>query len=221
MRRGIGYLVAAAIVGASIWLASYLVSPAPKPERQARASQIPFAQAVRVVAGSGAMPVYGAGTVTVGAAVDIAPRASGRVGDASYPWQGYVDRAEVSLEEQTRTIDLIVRAPNPFPSGDPVEGVTSAGDSPTLLVRKFVEVEIQGISPESYFRLPRPAPRRGPEVWVVGEDQRVSIVPARGLQRINDQATVVGSLQVGQVVITGGIQFAIPGMVVGTVADLG
>ena len=79
VRRGIGYLVAAAIVGASIWLASYLVSLAPKPERQERAPQIPFAQTARVVADSGAIPVYGAGTVTVSADVDIAPQVSGRV----------------------------------------------------------------------------------------------------------------------------------------------
>lgn len=404
MRRGIGYLVAAAIVGASIWLASYLVSLAPQPEQQERGPQIPFAQTGQVVAGSGAIPVFGAGTVRVSADIDIAPQVSGRVswkepgfqsggrvekgqaifriedtdflhrvreaeiaiearqaelavlqeeaafakaqfekysrlqletgssviqpgplalrepqikasraalerenvrlaaaklalsrtevrapfdgyvleesleagqmvtsgqvvgrlstadavevvvpladamaalipglwklragdsdrrvaarvtatyGDASYAWQGYVDRAEVSLDEQTRTIDVIVRVPNPFVSGDPVEGATSAGGSPPLLLRKFVEVEIQGISPESYFRVPRPALRPGPEVWVVGEDQKVSIVPVRVLQRINDEATVVGGLQDKQVVITGGIQFAIPGMVVRTLADLG
>lgn len=404
MRRAIGYLVAAAIVGVSVWLASYLVSLAPEPERQERPPQIPFAQTARVVAGSGAIPVYGAGTVRVSADVDIAPQVSGRVawmepgfqsggrvekgqaifriedtdflhrvreaeiaiearqaelsalqeeaafaktqfekysrlqletgssvgepgplalrepqirasraaverenvrlaaaklalsrtevrapfdgyvleesleagqmvtsgqvvgrlssadavevvvplsdamaaliprlwqlragdsdrrvatrvtatyGDASYAWKGYVDRAEASLDDQTRTIDVIVRVPNPFASGDPVEGAISPGGSPPLLLRKFVEVEIQGVSPESYFRLPRPALRPGPEVWVVGEDQKVSIVPVRVLQRINDEATVVGGLQDGQVVITGGIQFAIPGMVVRTVADLG
>ncbi len=403
MSRAIGYVVAAAIVAGSIWLASYLVSLAPEPERQEPPPQIPFAQTGQVVAGSGAIPVYGAGTVRTSAEVDIAPQVSGRVtwmepgfqsggriesgkvifriedtdflhrvreaevtiearqaelsvlqeeaafartefeeysrlqleagspvgqpgplalrepqikaaqaalegekirlaaaklalsrtevqapldgyvleeslevgqmvtagqvvgrlsaadavevvvplsdskaaliprlwrlragdsdrriaarvtaryGDASYAWRGYVDRAEVSLDEQTRTIDAIVRVPNPFVSGNRVEAANSPGGSPPLLVSKFVEVEIQGIAPERYFRVPRPALRPGDEVWVVGTNRRVSIVPVRVLQRVNDEAVVVGALENGQSVITGGIQFVTDGMVVQTAAGL-
>ena len=403
MSRAIGYVAAAAIVAGSIWLASYLVSLAPEPERQEPPPQIPFAQTGQVVAGSGSIPVYGAGTVRTSAEVDIAPQVGGRVtwmepgfqsggrvergqaifriedadflhrvreaevavearkaelaviqeeaafartefekysrvrieagssvseqgalalrepqlkaaqaavdresvrlaaarlalsrtevqspldayvlqesletgqmvaagqvvgrlsaadavevvvplsdamaaliprlwklragepdrsvsarvtadyGDASYAWQGYVDRAEVSLDEQTRTIDVIVRVPNPFASGSLVEGVASPGGSPPLLVSKFVEVEIQGIAPESYFRVPRPALRPGHEVWVVGEDRRVGIVPVRVLQRANDEAAVIGALEDGQSVITGGVQFVTEGMAVQTAAGL-
>ena len=399
MNRAIGYVVAAAIVGGSIWLASYLVSLAPEPERQEPPPQIPFAQIGQVAAGSGPIPVYGAGTVRTSAEVDISPQISGRVawmdpgfqsggrvekgepifriedtdflyrvreaevaiearqaelsviqeeaafartefekysrlqldagssvsepgplalrepqlkaaqaaldrekvrlagaklalsrtevrapidgyvleesleasqmvaagqvvgrlsaadavevvvplsdamaaliprlwklragdsdrrvaarvtasyGDAAYAWQGYVDRAEVSLDEQTRTIDAILRVPNPFSSGRLVAGTTSSGGSPPLLVSKFVEVEIKGIAPETYFRVPRPALRPGHEVWVVGEDRKVSIVPVRVLQRVNDEAVVTGALQDGQLVITGGIQFVTEGMVVQT-----
>ena len=401
MSRAIGYLVAAAILAGSIWLASYLVSRAPKPERLEPPPQIPFAQTGQVVAGSGAIPVYGAGTVRTSAEVDIAPQVSGRVtwmepgfqsggrieigqailriertdflhrvreaevaiearqaelsvlqeeeafartefekysrlqleagspvrqlgplalrepqikaaqaalegekvrlaaaklalsrtevhapldgyvleeslevgqmlaagqvvgrlsaadavevvvplsdskaaliprlwklragdsdrrigarvtaryGDASYVWRGYVDRAELSLDEQTRTIDAIVRVPDPFVSGNRVEAANSPGGSPPLLVSKFVEVEIQGIAPERYFRVPRSALRPGDEVWVVGENRRVSIVPVRVLQRVNDEAVVVAALEDGQLVITGGIRFVTEGMVVQTAA---
>ena len=403
MSRAIGYVVAAAVVAGSIWLASYLVSLAPEPERQEPPPQIPFAQTGQVVAGSGAIPVYGAGTVRTSAEVDIAPQVSGRVtwmepgfqsggriesgqvilriedtdflhrvreaevaiearqaelsvlqeeaafartefekysrlqleagspvgqpgplalrkpqikaaqaaleservrlaaaklavsrtevqapldgyvleeslevgqmvtagqvvgrlsaadavevvvplpdskaaliprlwklragdsdrriaarvtaryGDAIYAWRGYVDRAEVSLDEQTRTINVIVRVPNPFVSGNRVEAANSPGGSPPLLVSKFVEVEIQGIAPERYFRVPRPALRPGDEVWVVGANRKVNIVPVRVLQRVNDEAVVVGALENGQSVITGGIQFVTEGMVVQTAAGL-
>ena len=403
MSRGIGYVVAAAIVGGSVWLASYLVSQAPEPERQETPPQIPFAQTGHVVAGSGAIPVFGTGTVRTSAEVDIAPQIGGRVvwlepgfqsggrvekgqaifriedidflhrvqeaevaiearqaefsviqeeaafaktefekysrlqlesgpsvnepgplalrepqlraaqaaldrervrlaaaklalsrtevqapldgyvleesleagqmvaagqvvgrlsaadavevvvplsdamaaliprlwklragdsdrrvgarviaryGEASYAWQGYVDRAEVSLDEQTRTIDAIVRVPNPFASGNPVGGASSPGGSPPLLVSKFVEVEIRGVAPENYFRVPRPALRPGHEIWVVGEHRKVSIVPVRVLQRVNDEAVVVGALEDGQSVITGGIQFVTEGMSVQTGTDL-
>ena len=140
-------------------------------------------------------------------------------GNSSYAWRGYVDRTEVSLDEQTRTIDAIVRVPNPFSSGTRVTGPAGAS-GPPLLVSKFVEVEIRGVAPESYFRVPRPALQTGNEVWVVGGDQRVSIVPVRVLQRVDDEAVVVGALEEGLSVITGGVQFVTEGMVVQTGAGL-
>ena len=145
----------------------------------------------------------------------VAARVTARFDDASYSWKGYVDRAEVSIDEQTRTIDTVVRVPNPFSSGVSADG---SGDAPPLLVGKFVEVEIRGLVPESYFRVPRAALQTGNEIWTVSEDQKVSIVPVRVLQRVNDEAVVVGALEDGQLAITGGIQFVTEGMVVQTAA---
>ena len=50
----------------------------------------------------------------------VAARVVAEYGDTRYAWDGYVDRAEASLDEQTRTIDVIVRAPDPFTAGVPV-----------------------------------------------------------------------------------------------------
>lgn len=400
MRKIIGYLVAVAILAGSVYLAYYLVSLAPEPERSEPPPQIPFALTGQVTAGSGAIPVYGAGTVRPSAEVDVAPLVSGRVvwldrgfqsggriksgqpilridnadylqrlreaeadldthrvalfvakekgafarsefeeysrqqleagapvgepgplalrepdikaaqaaihrvevqiagaklalsrtelrapfdgyvrhesvevgqflaagqtvgrllaadavevavplsdanaamipglwqlragdvkrrvaarvtarfDDDSYAWKGYVDRAEVSVDEQTRTIDAIVRVPNPFSAGVPASG---SGDAPPLLVGKFVEVEIEGLAPESYFRVPRAALQPGNEVWAVSEDKSVSIVPVRVLQRVNDEAFVIAALEDRQLVITGGLQFVTEGMIVQTGTDL-
>ena len=399
MGRIIGYLAAVAILAGSVALAYYLVSLAPEPERSEPPPQIPFAQTGRVAAGSGAIPVYGAGTVRPSAEIDIAPLVSGsvvwmdpgfqsggriesgqpilridqadylqrlreaeadletrrvalyvaqergafartefeeysrqqleagapvgepgplalrepeikaaraalhrakvaiagaelalsrtelrapfdgyvrhesldvgqfvaagqpvgrliaadavevavplsdgnaamipglwklRAGDAErrvrarvtarfdddrFAWKGYVDRAEVSIDEQTRTIDAIVRVPDPFSAGVPANG---SGGAPPLLVGKFVEVEIQGLAPESYFRVPRAALQPGNEVWTVTGDQTVSIVPVRVLQRVNDEAFVTGALEDGQPVVTGGLQFVTEGMIVQTGTD--
>ena len=400
MRKILGYLVAVAILAGSGYVAYYLVSLAPEPERSEPPPQIPFAQTGRVAAGSGAIPVYGAGTVRPSAEVDIAPLVGGRVvwldpgfqsggriksgqlilridnadylqrlreaeadldthrvalfvaqekgafartefeeytrqqleagasvgepgplalrepeikaaraaihrvevqiagarlalsrtelrapfdgfvrgesvetgqfvaagqpvgrlmaaaavevvvplsdanaamipglwklragdaerrvparvtarfDDASYVWKGYADRAEVSVDEQTRTIDVIVRVPDPFSAGVPANG---SGDAPPLLVGKFVEVEIKGLAPESYFRVPRAALQPGNEVWTVSEDKTVSIVPVHVLQRVNDEAFVTAALEDRQLVITGGLQFVTEGMIVQTGTDL-
>ena len=79
MSKGTGFVLAAAIIAGSGALAAYLVSLAPEPERQEPPPQIPFAQTGRVVAGSGAIPVHGAGTVRPSSEINIAPQVSGRV----------------------------------------------------------------------------------------------------------------------------------------------
>lgn len=140
-------------------------------------------------------------------------------GDQRYNWHGYVDRAEAALDERSRTIEVVVRVPEPFAPGVPVPGDTAgyAEDQvgPPLLVGKFVEVEIGGVAPEAYFRVERPALRPGNEVWVV-RDGTVHIVPVQVLQRSDDEAFLTGALEGGEEAIIGGIQVAIEGMPVRT-----
>ena len=143
----------------------------------------------------------------------VVARVIAEYGDGSYAWEGYVDRAEASLDKQTRTINIIVRVPNPFTSGTRVEAA-SADPGPPLLVGKFAEVRIEGIIPDQYFILRRSALRPGNEVWAVGDDTRLTIVPVRVLQRSDDKVFVTGTLKAGQAVVIGGIQVATEGMVV-------
>ena len=146
----------------------------------------------------------------------VPARVTARHGDDNHTWEGYVDRAEVSLDKQTRTIDVVVRVPDPFSREVSSNG---AGATPPLLVGKFVEVAIEGLVSEAYYRVPRAALQPGNEIWVVRGNSAVHIVPVRVLQRINDEAYVAGSLENGQQVVTGGIQFATEGMAVQTGTD--
>ena len=150
----------------------------------------------------------------------VAARVIAEYGDRSYAWEGYVDRAESSLDEQTRTIDVIVRVPAPFAGGAWAGNNDSpAGPgAPPLLVGKFVEVHIQGVVPDRYFIVQRSALRPGNEVWAVRGDTVLTIVPVRVLQRSDDDVYVTGALEAGQAVTTGGIQFATEGMAVRTTA---
>lgn len=146
-------------------------------------------------------------------------------GDAAYAWSGYVDRAEAALDEQTRTIDVVVRVPDPFAGG---RAATLDGDGaeledgprgPPLLVGQFVEVRIAGAAPERYFTVPRSALRTGNEVWALRQDTLVTIVPVGVLQRADELVYVTGALAAGQAVVLSGLQFATEGMVVRTSAD--
>ena len=139
-----------------------------------------------------------------------------------FRWNGTVDRVEAALDAATRTLDVIVRVPNPFAGGSPVSvNVESgsdpvrAGSSPPLLVGQFVEVEIAGVAPEEYFRIRRLALQPGDEVWAVRGDA-LTIVPVRVLQRSDDNVFVTGGLQDGQETVIAGVQFATEGMRVRT-----
>ena len=149
----------------------------------------------------------------------VAARVTARYGGGSFAWEGYVDRGEASLDEQTRTIDVIVRVPDPFSAGASGRGAGAGGGNPPLLVGDFVEVEIRGLEPDGYFEVPRAALRAGNEVWTVDGGGVVSIVPVRVLQRADDRVFVTGGLGSGGAVITGGIQFATEGMLVRTGTD--
>ena len=149
----------------------------------------------------------------------VAARVIAQYGDGSYTWKGYVDRSELSLDKQTRTIDVIVRVPEPFTAGVRTDGSDVVGERPPLLVGKFVDVEIHGQELDGYYRVPRAALQSGNELWIVNDGGVVSIVPVQVLQRTNDEVYVTGTLESGQTVITGGIRFATQGMLVLTEVD--
>ena len=161
----------------------------------------------------------------------VAVRVIAEVGERSYVWPGYVDRAETALDTQTRTIEVIVRVPNPFTGGRPADGVGSPPEAgggadpepsggPPLLLGQFVDVHIQGLTPAEFFRVRRPALRPGDELWVVRGD-RVAIVPVQVLHRADDEVFVTGPLEDGWAVVVGSLEVATEGMVVRTEAGGG
>lgn len=156
------------------------------------------------------------GLWSIGAA-GAKPRVPARViaeyGDGRYAWSGQVDRVETALDARTRTIDVIVRVPDPFEPGAPVgPGGGEGGGNPPLLVGKFVEVVIEGLTPERYFRVQRAALQPGDVIWTVRGDGTVRIVPVRVLQRRDDEVFVTGALEDGEATVIGGLQFATDGM---------
>jgi len=157
----------------------------------------------------------------------------GRFGAGAYRWRAYIDRAEGALDERSRTIDVVVRVPDPFRGGQrtaagpdgggwasaeadtggvPVPIRAAPDDPPPLLVGQFVDVRIEGRSLERYAIVPRSALRPGDRVWAVRPDSTVRIVPVRVLQSEDERVYVVGELEDGEPVVTGGTRIATEGM---------
>ena len=134
-----------------------------------------------------------------------------------------MDRVEAALDETTRTLDVIVRVPNPFTGGSRVQAgekrARDAGSAPPLLIGQFANVEISGIAPEEYFRIRRLGAPAGQRGLGGGTARAVTIVPVRVLQRFDDTVYVTGGLREGQDVVLSGIQFATEGLRVRTAAN--
>ncbi len=130
------------------------------------------------------------------------------LGPSRYAWGAYVDRAEAALDEQTRTIDVVIRVPSPFEPGLPVDGRGESG--PPLLVGQFAQVEMQGRSGDFHL-IPRSGLRVDDEVWVIA-DGRVRIVPVEVVQTRDDDVFVRADLRDGDAIIVSGITLATNGM---------
>jgi hypothetical protein len=142
----------------------------------------------------------------------ISARVTIEYGTRHFFWVGYVDRAEATLDEQSRTIDVVIRVPDPFEQGQAVDGDSERGPPPPLLVGQFAQVAIDGLEVAEYFILPRQALRPGNEVWAIAESGRTQIISVEVLQETDEQLYVVGDFTDGQPVIVGGITVATNGM---------
>jgi RND family efflux transporter MFP subunit len=141
-------------------------------------------------------------------------------GQGRYRWQGYVHRVEAALDEETRTIDVVVRVPSPFRSGEAETGSADEDtNGPPLLIGQFVDVKIDG-KEGRYHVVPRRAVQPGNEIWIV-EDGAVRIVAVRVLQRSEGRAFVAGELEAGQRVVIEGIDLATDGMAVQDLGEVG
>lgn len=149
----------------------------------------------------------------------IEARIVARFGRSSYAWDGFVDRAEAALDEQSRTLDVVVRVPDPFRPGTPLGGATAEG-APPLLVGQFADVEVRGRDGD-WVRVPRRALRTGDELWIVGDDGTVRIVQVVVAQRADDVVYVSGDVAPGERVIVEGVSVATEGMEVRLQSEVG
>ncbi|NNK61601.1 MAG: efflux RND transporter periplasmic adaptor subunit [Gemmatimonadetes bacterium] len=131
-------------------------------------------------------------------------------GAGRFAWAGWVDRAETALDEQSRTIDIVVRVANPFRPGRSIGGGSADADAPPLLVGQYAEVRIAGRDGD-YRVVPRRALQPGDEVWAVA-DSTVRVVPVRVLQQAGDSVFVTGEFAPGEGVVVSGVSLATDGM---------
>ena len=129
-------------------------------------------------------------------------------GGEEYAWTGYVDRAEAALDEQTRTVDVVVRVPHAF------EPTQVQPDRPPLLIGSYATVDIEGTTFDRYAIVPAAAVRDGGVVWTVESDTLLVMKPVDVIQEVEDQAFVLGPILAGTPIIVSALPFVTDGMTV-------
>ena len=120
---------------------------------------------------------------------------SASYGDGVYGWTGHVDRAEATVDDRTRTIDVVVRVNNPYRAGirtaSPHDAAQAAlGSPPPLLVGMYAKVEIEGLAMDRYFVLPESALRDGNRMWIVSNENTLQSVSVAVKQRQDEMIIV-------------------------------
>jgi RND family efflux transporter MFP subunit len=124
--------------------------------------------------------------------------------DLSYTWQGRVQRWEAGLNEQSRTLTLVVAVHDPW-------GKFQPGRHPALQPGMFCEVDIQGITLPNAIVVARDALHDNNVVYLA-QDNRLTSREVRVLRLLRDKAVIAAGLQAGDQVIVSPLQTPILGM---------
>lgn len=101
-------------------------------------------------------------------------------GDLSYEWNGYLDRVEADIDDSTRTIDVVIRIPQPSLKGKLIDnGNTSSvlKEAPPLMIGMYSTVTIEGMELDNHFVLPLGALHNGNTIWIVDSKNKLRIAP--------------------------------------------
>jgi RND family efflux transporter MFP subunit len=145
-------------------------------------------------------------------ATRIPANVSATFGGREYHWAGYVDRAEGALNEETRTVAVVVRVPDPFLTD-------SSGRRPPLLLGTYVGVGIRGARIDQYVVVPRAAYRDGQVIWVVESDSILRVTPAEFIQEIDGLVYLLVDVPAGTRVVTSPLEVVTDSMAVRVTVD--
>ncbi len=106
-------------------------------------------------------------------------------GGSWHEWSGFVDRASGALDEATRTVQIVIRVPDPF---------DASAIRPPLLVGSYVRSRIAGRAVGAHYAIPRTALRDGPSVWTATTQGTLVSLPVEVIQEIQDTAFILADI---------------------------
>jgi len=106
-------------------------------------------------------------------------------GGSWHEWNGFVDRASGALDEATRTVQIVIRVPDPF---------DASAIRPPLLVGSYARSRIAGRAVGAHYAIPRTALRDGPSVWTATTQGTLVSLPVEVIQEIQDTVFILADI---------------------------
>ncbi len=128
------------------------------------------------------------------------------MGDDFVAWKGRVIRLLNDLDPFVRMARLLVSVT------DPLALRRGSGRKLPLLLGSYVEVEIDAGNLEDTLRIPQAALREGKQIWVVGDDHLLKILPATVLWSEKETVLIANTLENGDQLVVSDLRVALPGM---------
>jgi RND family efflux transporter MFP subunit len=150
---------------------------------------------------------------TMGSGTDLPATVTTEYGGETFAWSGRVHRVEGAISERTRTVDVVVRVPEPYrrAGGMQVESrMPEQGygpDRPPLAVGTYATVDIEGRKGGTYHVVPRKAvhdrePNQPPVVWTAIGDSMLVERRVEPIQTVEERTYLAPTLDADTWVIT-------------------
>jgi RND family efflux transporter MFP subunit len=132
-------------------------------------------------------------------------------GDQTFSWEGRVHRVEGAIDTQTRTIDVVVRVPDPYSQTPTVASrrpeQPPERTRPPLAIGTYTTVDIEGRRDGTYHAVPRRAvhtraPDQPPVVWTAVGDSMLVERTVEPIQTVEETTYLASTLDPGTRVIT-------------------
>ena len=120
--------------------------------------------------------------------------------------QGRVIRLLADLSQEGRMARLLVEVK------DPLDLQAKEGRRPPLLIGEYVRVLIEGADMPDVFRIPRFALRNDSQVWILSQEEKLSIRPVETIWRDEEFVFVRDGLQTEDRLITSALAAPVDGM---------
>jgi RND family efflux transporter MFP subunit len=133
------------------------------------------------------------------------------LGDREYHWQGEIVRVDAAIDKDTRLIYATAEVVDPYGLG--------ATDGMPMAVGMFVAAEIDGVSEQSAFVMPRVALRSQDKVYVINENNRLEIRTVQVLSTSEARVLVTSGVEPGERVVTSTLPNAVNGMEVEAISN--
>ena len=150
---------------------------------------------------------------TTSARTDLPATVTTEYGGETFTWDGRVHRVEGAISEPTRTVDVVVRVPDPYRRAEDVQVQSRMPEQPAeperppLAVGTYATVDIEGRREGTYHVVPRRAvhtrePGQPPVVWTAVGDTLLVERRVEPLQTVEERTYLAPTLDPDTPVIT-------------------